>query len=118
MYRIYDDGERIETEQQWAEVMYEPNAIALSKNDPIYRYIAIRTPVQGDMFEEPNVNSHNVTMNTGRYRVFGVVTNMDWEGELLPNLNIFLIRCTGLSIFVKIAVFMPYSYHICLSLNL
>jgi len=69
-----------------------PNEIAHSKNDPEYRYIAIRTPVQTELFDQQqqqqgtlNFDTHRVRMTTGSYRVFGVVTNMDWDGETLIN---------------------------------
>src|SRR5665647_2975798 len=41
IYREYDGG-RIQTDQEWTEVCFVPNAISHSKNAPVYRYIAIR----------------------------------------------------------------------------
>jgi hypothetical protein len=90
--KLYPDGDAIQTGRQWAEVVYVPNEIAHSKDDPEYRYIAIRTPVQTELFDQQqpqqgtlNFDTHRVRMSTGSYRVFGVVTNMDWDGETLIN---------------------------------
>lgn len=80
-------GKEVETKRQWAEVCFVPNAIGHSKKGPHYRYIAIRERMQeqlcfagmeGDQgCTEPFVMS----MGEERYKVFGIVTNMDWDGQ-------------------------------------
>ena len=46
LYRTYDDGMRIELDQQWAEVCYVPNWAGHSKKGPAYRFVAIREPLR------------------------------------------------------------------------
>jgi len=84
-YREFD-GHRIKTNQEWAEVCFIPNEIAHSKDAPVYRYLAIRE-VMGSM-ELPGMESPQQSfpfptfqMSSQRYKIFGLVTNMDWAGE-------------------------------------
>ncbi len=88
LYKTYD-GVKIKTETEWAEVCFVPNAIGHSKNGPEYRYIAKRTVIrQQDL---PGIESQQelpfptMKMQSIKYKIFGVVTNMDWEGERLIN---------------------------------
>lgn len=81
-------GEEVETKRQWAEVCFVPNAIGCSKKGPHYRYIAIREPMQEQLsFEGMEKASdypfQTMAMDEVKYKVFGIVTNMDWEGEKL-----------------------------------
>lgn len=85
IYREFD-GHRMKTNQEWADVCFVPAAIGCSKRAPVYRYIAIRE-VMGSM-ELPGIKSPQQsfpfpTMHIGcqRYKIFGLVTNMDWAGE-------------------------------------
>jgi hypothetical protein len=87
IYREFD-GHRFKTDQEWAEVCFIPNAISHSKDAPVYRYLAIRE-VMGSM-DLPGMASTQqsfpfptLQMNSQRYKVFGLVTNMDWPGEAL-----------------------------------
>ena len=82
-------GERRKTGAEWAEVCFVPNAISRSKNDPVYRYLAIR-----EVLEEPELPGMErqvelpfptMSMEKKRYKVFGVVTNRDVEGNQLIN---------------------------------
>ncbi len=82
------NGQRWKTNQEWAEVCFIPAAIGYSKNAPTYRYIAIRE-VMGSM-ELPGMESLQQSfpfptfqLNSQRYKLFGLVTNMDWAGEKL-----------------------------------
>ena len=82
------DGQRWKTNQEWAEVCFIPAAIGYSKNAPVYRYIAIRE-VMGSM-ELPGMESPQqsfpfptLQVNSQSYKLFGLVTNMDWAGEKL-----------------------------------
>jgi hypothetical protein len=84
------NGIRVKTKTEWAEVCFVPSAVGNSKKGPEYRYIAKREslniqtmlPGMADQLELPfptmNVNERN-------YKVFGIVTNMDWDGEELIN---------------------------------
>jgi hypothetical protein len=81
-------GQRWKTNQEWAEVCFIPAAIGYSKNAPVYRYMAIRE-VMGSM-ELPGIESPQqsfpfptLQLNSQRYKLFGLVTNMDWAGEKL-----------------------------------
>jgi hypothetical protein len=87
IYREFD-GHRMKTNQEWAEVCFVPAAIAHSKDAPVYRYLAIREVIgSADL---PGVASSKqifpfptLQMGSQRYKIFGLVTNMDWAGEAL-----------------------------------
>jgi hypothetical protein len=72
---------------EWAEVCYVPNASGKSKRGLEYRYLATREAMREQ--ELPGMESQRelpfptMTWDGGRYKVFGVVTNMDWDGERL-----------------------------------
>jgi len=80
-------GELKETGQEWAEIPFVPNRIGHSKKGPDYRYIGIREELKQK--ELPGMESQMIfpfptmPMNGKRYKLFGLVTNMDWEGEAL-----------------------------------
>ena len=80
-------GRLEETGAEWAEVCYVPNALSQGKKTSEYRYLATREPMLER--ELPGLESQQElpfpTMNWegARYKVFGTVTNMDWEGETL-----------------------------------
>ncbi len=82
-------GEMRKTGSEWAEVCFVPNAIARSKNDPVYRYLAIRELLEQP--ELPGMEGHvelpfpTMSMEKKRYKVFGMVTNRDLEGNELIN---------------------------------
>lgn len=80
------DGDRIQTDQEWAEVCFTPNAISHSKNIPVYRYIAIRE-VMGPMalpgIPQQSFPFQTLQIDLQRYKLFGLVTNMDWDEERL-----------------------------------
>jgi hypothetical protein len=79
------DGQKIKTEQEWAEVCFVPNWTAHKKNGPIYRYLAIREMLK--QAELPGLENQLPfpSMNFGGqpYKVFGVVTNRDIPGDKL-----------------------------------
>jgi hypothetical protein len=84
-----------ETNQECAEVVFVPSSLCTSKKDPEYRFIATREeipdtapPQQRQMllnFEEigdhPISKVHPTVMNKKLYKVFSIVTNLDWEPE-------------------------------------
>ena len=82
-------GEKRKTTAEWTEVCFVPNAIARSKNDPEYRYLAIREPLeQGElpgMEKQVDLPFPTLTMGKKRYKLFGVVTNRDLGGNELIN---------------------------------
>jgi hypothetical protein len=67
-----------------------PNKIGHSKNGPAYRYLATREELK--QAELPGVEKSDeeylfpvMRLKGQRYKVFGIVTNMDWAGqELIP----------------------------------
>jgi len=82
------DGIRMKTNQEWAEVCFAPDEIAHSKHAPVYRYLAIREPMgsmdlPGMSMPQQAFPFPTVQMDLQRYKLFGLVTNMDWEGEKL-----------------------------------
>ena len=82
------NGQLQETGRQWAEVCFVPNKIGHSMNGPAYRYLATREALkQADL---PGMEKSDeeylfpvMQLKGQRYKVFGVVTNMDWAGEKL-----------------------------------
>lgn len=82
------DGQMQETGRQWAEVCFVPNKIGHSKRGPEYRYLATREELrQGDL---PGLEKSDeeylfpvMRLKDQRYKVFGIVTNMDWAGQEL-----------------------------------
>lgn len=80
------DGHRIQTNQEWAEVCFIPNAISHRMDAPVYRYIAIREPM-GSMdlpgMPQQELPFPTLQMDLQQYKLFSLVTNMDWDGERL-----------------------------------
>ncbi len=83
--RIYKefDGHRMKTNQEWAEVCFIPNAIGHSKNAPVYRYLAIREVIGSMESPQQSFPFPTFQVSSQRYKLFGLVTNMDWDGEKL-----------------------------------
>jgi hypothetical protein len=80
------DGIRMKTNQEWAEVCFIPHAIAHRMDGPSYRYLAIREPLGSmDLPEIPQQEFpfQTLQMDLQQYKLFGLVTNMDWDGEAL-----------------------------------
>jgi len=83
-------GREVETGTQWAEVCFVPNAIAHSKKGPQYRYVATRRAMEeqlslAGMDEDRQYPFPTMEVEDKKYKVFGYVTNMDWDGgELIP----------------------------------
>jgi uncharacterized protein (DUF1684 family) len=78
------DGNRWKTEQEVAEVCYVPNWVGHKKGGPIYRFVAIRQPIENELpgmeSEQPALPFPVWSSTTGqRYKLFGVVTNIDAE---------------------------------------
>ncbi len=81
-------GKKYKTGVEWAEVCYVPNAIGHSKKGPEYRYLAKREVLDKQQ-EFPGMDRQielpfpTMDIKSQSYKVFGMVTNMDWEGEKL-----------------------------------
>ena len=81
-------GREVETGTQWAEVCFVPNAIGHSKKGPEYRYVATRRALEeqlslSGMDEDRQYPFPSMGMEGKKYKVFGYVTNMDWDGAEL-----------------------------------
>ena len=83
------DGEMVTTGKEWAEVCFVPAAICHSKKDPAYRYLATRElmhqPELPGMESRVELPFQTLTMEAKRYKIFGIVTNRDTEGNELIN---------------------------------
>jgi len=78
-------GKRVETKRSWAEVCFVPDAIGRSKKGVGYRYVAIREPMEEQLClpgieEEKDYPFQTMKLEQRKYKIFGLVTNMDWEG--------------------------------------
>ena len=79
------DGEQVKTGREWAEVCFVPQAIAFSNKAPVYRYIATREalrdqPLAGMDREQLSLPFQTMRSGGITYKLFGVVTNLDWDG--------------------------------------
>lgn len=76
------------TATEWAEVCFVPNAIGHSKKGPVYRYLAKREAME-EQLELPGMERQlelpfpTMQIRGKKYKVFGIVTNMDWDGKAL-----------------------------------
>ncbi len=87
-HRVYKevDGTCVETDRQFAEVCFVPEAIAFSSNAPVYRYLATREALKervlpGMELEQMSLPFQTMSRGGVTYKVFGVVTNMNWDGN-------------------------------------
>lgn len=80
-----EDGLEWETGQEFAEVCYVPSWAGHKKDGPVYRFIAIREPLesQSTLFEDaqqPKLPFPTMEFSDQRaYKLFGVVTNYSWD---------------------------------------
>jgi hypothetical protein len=83
------NGERVKTGREWAEVCFVPQAIAFGNKAPAYRYLATREALHdrvlpGMESEQLSLPFQTVSRGGVTYKLFGVVTNLDWEaGEVI-----------------------------------
>lgn len=87
-WRPFSNKMKGPTGKQWAEVCFVPNAIGHSKKGPAYRYLATREVMQDQLtlagFEQDKQHPFpTMPMKESKYKVFGIVTNMDWHGNEL-----------------------------------
>ncbi|MFQ6018043.1 MAG: IS1380 family transposase [Kiloniellaceae bacterium] len=82
LYRSFE-GQRHETDQEWAEVCFVPKWAGHSKKRADYRFLAIREPLRqldlGDADQLPFPTAEFAAK--GRYKLFGVVTNRALPGD-------------------------------------
>lgn len=89
-------GEKIKTGREWAEVCFVPSAIGHSKKGPEYRYIATREIMSEQLIipgtiDEKEYPFPTMVMEMRKYKIHGIVTNMDWYGQEL--ISWFYKRC-------------------------
>ena len=83
------DNKRVPSGTEWAEVCFVPDAMGHSKNSPVYRYLAKRSVLNcqqtlpGVEQENEDLPFPTMALQEKRYKVFGIVTNMEWHGERL-----------------------------------
>ena len=82
------NGKKEKTGTEWAEVCFVPNAIGHSKKGPEYRYVAKREAMVYQqalpgMEAQLELPFQTLDMKGKKYKLFGIVTNMDWDGEAL-----------------------------------
>ena len=87
IYKIVN-GKKEKSGVEWAEVCFVPNAIGHSKKGPEYRYLAKREVlceqrVLPGMEQQRSLPFPTMQLQGKKYKVYGIVTNMDWEGEQL-----------------------------------
>ncbi|MBU0729869.1 MAG: IS1380 family transposase [Proteobacteria bacterium] len=88
VYTVYND-KQVPTGTEWAEVCFVPNAIGHYKDAPVYRYLAKRTllalqqTLPGVERKAEDLPFPTIDLQAKRYKVFGIVTNMNWHGERL-----------------------------------
>jgi hypothetical protein len=75
------DGKMEDTGQEWAEVCFVPSWVGHKKHGPVYRYLAIREPMEQQILPsiEEQIRLPFPTMNWGavKYKVTGIVTNRE-----------------------------------------
>jgi hypothetical protein len=80
-YPIHDKKGRVTG--QCAEVCFVPNAECTTKKGQPYRYLAIREAMKQPHLPMDGLPFQTITFDETQYKLFGIVTNMDWEGEKL-----------------------------------
>ena len=97
IFKTLPKGQKMLTDQEWAEVCFVPNWVAHCKNNPHYRYIAIREKLgqqelalDGEEIES-DLPFQTLNMKKQSYKLFGVVTNRDLPGDDL--IHWFRERC-------------------------
>ncbi|WP_028893413.1 IS1380 family transposase [Syntrophorhabdus aromaticivorans] len=68
---------------EWAEVCFVPNAECTTKKGQPYRYLAIRELMKQPHLPMEGLPFQTITFDETQYKLFGIVTNMNWEGEEL-----------------------------------
>jgi len=87
IYKLVN-GKKEKSGVEWAEVCYVPNAIGHSKKGVEYRYLAkrevlVEQQVLPGMEQQLSLPFPTMELKGKKYKVYGIVTNMDWGGEEL-----------------------------------
>jgi len=87
---VEKDGKTMISRRQWAEVCFVPNELARSKTGRQYRYLATREVIEEQqglpgMQDEKQYPFQTITTKGRKYKVFGIVTNRDLNGNDLIN---------------------------------
>ena len=77
--RVTAEGKRYATGQEWAEVCSVPEWTARKKDGPVYRFLAVREPLQQrplpGLDEAVQLPFPTITLGQQAYKLHGVVTN-------------------------------------------
>ncbi len=76
-------GEQWKTGREWAEVCFVPNWVGHSKKGPEYRFLVTREVIDNclpGMEEAQPLPFPTLAMHRQRYKIYGMVTNLDWDG--------------------------------------
>lgn len=81
-----EDGERVDTGQEYAEVCFVPDCIARKKDGPEYHYLAVREKLP-DEEQKTSKELPFPTQEFGgqKYKLFGTVTNLTESGGHVIN---------------------------------
>ncbi|WP_233586849.1 transposase [Legionella sp. km772] len=82
IYQEDADGNKIKTNQEWADICFVPEWAVRSKAS--YRYLAIREmmkPSKTKQDDELDLPFQTIKLNEVRYKLFSVVTNRDIDGS-------------------------------------
>jgi hypothetical protein len=81
----HENGDLLDTGQQYAEVCFVPKWVGHKKYGPTYRYLAIREPLEQPALPgmDDQIALPFPTMDWGalRYKVTGIVTNREMPGD-------------------------------------
>jgi len=84
-FHVEVNGKKVATGREWAEVCFVPSAIAYRNDAPVYRYLATREALEQPRLPglggQERLPFPTMTMGKKAYKVFGFVTNLDWDGE-------------------------------------
>jgi hypothetical protein len=83
---VTKDGDRIRTNQEWAEIAFAPNALAQGRSGTRYRFIAIRERLQAELPGMPQAELPfpSFECGTARYKLHALVSNrFDLSGDEL-----------------------------------
>jgi hypothetical protein len=89
IYKEDINGDKIKTNQEWAEVCFVPNFLCHSNDTPALRYLAIREPMitqetlPGIESVQPELPFQTMILSEREYKIFGIVTNRNTDGEAL-----------------------------------
>jgi hypothetical protein len=77
------EWKRLDARREWAEVGYVPCELAHSKKGQPYRYLAIREVLRQPVLPGMELPFQTVISEGVPYKLHGLVSNMDWEGDRL-----------------------------------